>query len=397
MKKILYILFFAPTVFFAQQTITSVQNGNASNPLTWDCFCFPTTDDDIIINHIVSMDVDWAITNGGSITVNTGKSLMQTGLRSLLVDGAGSVYVNNGSSSFNDIAYTNSGNGQNSGSFSVTRAMYVGPGSSYTNNGTLDGLDSLLTEGNFSNSGTTYTGNFLNTGTLTNTGNIGADSVGNTGTFNSTGGYMFFNAFGNSGTFTMSGSGFMDVIANWANIGDFTLGAGVEIYAHNDFFNGDSLGGTANLHNNGSISVTNNFLNGFFIDGSGNFCVGNDSYNVGTINGTLDFCDNTGGGIDLNTGTIAGTVTFCQPGCTVGIEDLSNEITTLYPNPTNGEVTIVSNELYTSFCVYSIAGQKLDQREMSGNSFQLNNLEAGTYFIQLNGAKNSALIRLSVN
>lgn len=343
------------------------------------------------------MDVDWAITGGGSITVNAGKSLLQTGLRSLLVDGIGSSYDNNGASAFNDIAYTNGGSGQNNGNFSITRAMYVGPGSNYDNVGLLDGLDSLLTEGVFSNTGTCYVGNFLNTGTFSNAGHLAADSAGNIGTFNSTGGYMYFNAFGNSGTFTMTGTGFMDVLFNWANIGDFTLDAGIEIYAHNDFYNGDSIGGTANLYNNGSISVTNNFLNGYYIDGTGNFCVGNDSYNVGTINGTLDFCDNTGGGMDLNTGTIAGTVTFCQPGCTVGVLDQTEASVSLYPNPTSGFMTIESADLFTSYIIYSIMGNVVDSRELKGESIQLNYLESGTYFIQLKGTKTSSLMRFSIN
>lgn len=36
------------------------------------------------------------------------------------------------------------------------------------------------------------------------------------------------------------------------------------------------------------------------------------------MNGTLDFCDNMGGVMDLNTGTIAGTIAFCSSGCFVG-------------------------------------------------------------------------------
>ena len=117
MKNVALLFLVIPLTSFGQITITSVQNGNASNPLTWDCTCFPTTDDDIIINHAVAMDVDWAITAAGSITVNNGASLMQAGVHSILVDGAGSQYANYGSSAFYDVAYTNGAGGTNTGNF----------------------------------------------------------------------------------------------------------------------------------------------------------------------------------------------------------------------------------------------------------------------------------------
>lgn len=396
MKKLIFSLVLMPNILFAQQTITSVQNGNASNPLTWDCLCFPTPDDDVIINHAVTMDVDWIVNAGGSITVNTGKSFLQSGYRSLLIDGSGSSYINNGTSKFFNMAYTNGASGTNSGSFSITQALYFAPGTSYNNSGLLDGVDSLLTEGTFTNTGTCYYGNFYNTGTVNNSGAMSGDSVGNGGTFNSTGGYMYFNAFGNTGDFTMSGSGFMDVANDWANIADFTLGTGCQIFAHEDFFNGDSLGGSANLHNNGTIEVTQNFLNGFLIDGSGNFCVGGESYNVGSMNGTFDFCDNTGGSIDLNTGTIAGTVTFCSPGCFLGINENQSSNVSLFPNPTEGIINIDSPDIFTSYKVFSVMGNEVSSNVLIGTSIDLNNLNPGTYFIQLFGEVNSALITVAI-
>jgi len=112
MKKSLLLLAFIPG-FLMSQTITSVQNGNASNPFTWDCLCFPSTSSDIIINHDLNMDVDWAVLSGGSITVNASGSLIQDADRSILVDGIGSQYINNGTSSFTNVAYTNGASGTN--------------------------------------------------------------------------------------------------------------------------------------------------------------------------------------------------------------------------------------------------------------------------------------------
>lgn len=396
MKKLLLTLSILPTALFGQQTITSVQSGNASNPLVWDCTCFPTTADDIIINHAISMDVDWAITAGGSITVNASGSLIQNGPHVLLVDGTGSQYLNHGASEFTDIAYTNGGSGINTSNFLVTRALYIGVGSSYNNSGTLGGMDSLMTEGIFTNSGPCFSGNILNTGTYTNTGHIAGDSVGNTGTFNSLGGYMYFKAFGNTGTFSMTTSGFMDVTENWYNAGDFTLGAGLQIYAHNHFYNGDTLMGSANLHNNGTIEVTNDFYNNFVMDGSGNFCVGGDSYNSGPVNGTLDFCDNTGTDFDWNTGTIAGTVTFCQPGCYLNLEENIHEEVLIYPNPTTSSFNFEATNKYTVCNVYAVSGQQIERIQLEGNHVDVNQLESGVYFIQFTGAKDSAMIRLVI-
>jgi hypothetical protein len=383
MNKIALLFLIFPLSSFGQITITSLQNGNATNPLTWDCTCFPTTDDHIIINHAVTMDVDWAITAAGSITVNSGGSLLQSGLHQILVDGVGSQYLNYGSSAFYDIAFTNGGGGNNTGNFLITRAVYVGPPSALTNSGIMHGIDSLLVEGSMNNSGTCYAGNILNTGTFTQSGQIVADSVGNMGTFNSTGGYMYFNAFGNTGTFNMTGTGFMDVLYNWANVGDFTLDLGLEIFAHNDFYNGDSLGGSANLHNNGKIEVANNFLNGYFIDGSGSFCITNDTYNVGVMNGIFDFCDNTGGAIDLNTGTIAPGITYCATGCFVGIEENLKSELVIYPNPSSGIFNLNSIESFSNGNVFSLSGKLIERIDIIENKLDLTHLESGTYFVTM--------------
>lgn len=382
MKFLRLFIFFLPLCGLAQQTINSVQNGNASNPLTWDCICFPSTDDNVIVHHAVTMDVSWLVNGSGSITVNSSGSLIQNGLRDLLVDGAGSSYINHGTSAFNRIAYTNGSDGMNDGHFIITEAAYFGPGTSYTSSGTIDQLDSLLTEGTFTNTGDLMAGNFLNTGTFTNSGPIASDSVGNTGTFNATGSYMFTNAFGNSGTFTMSNEGFMDVYNNWFNIGDFTLGAGLTIFAHEDFYNGDSLGGLANLHNNGIIEVGNDFFNGFNVDGSGNFCVANDSYNIGALTGTFDFCDNTGIDFDWNSGSIAGTITYCSPGCYVSVEESENFVIEIYPNPSGG-ILQISGIKASTFTIFDLSGKTVMNGKVINQTLDLNNLENGSYILEL--------------
>jgi len=381
MKSRLLLVLSFPFALNAQQTITSTQNGAASNPLTWDCLCFPGTDDNVIINHTVTMDVNWAITAGGSITVNSSGALLQAGLKNLLVDGVGSEYINHGNSAFDQIAFTNGGTLSNDGHFSMTQAAYLGANSFITNTGLIDGLDSLMTEGHLENSGTIYTGNFLNTAYANSSGPIGADSLGNTGSFTMTGGYIMCNAFGNSGIFDMSGTGFLEVQQNWFNIGVFGVGANNEILAHSDFYNGDTLGGIATLTNNGSIEVWNDFYNGYEVFGSGNFCVANETFNAGDMNGTYDFCDNTGGSIDFNIGTVGAGITFCQPGCSVGLTEFGTVNVQVYPNPSEGIFTVNGVADNTEVAVYSLAGQHVSKTMIHNGTFDLTNLPIGTYLL----------------
>lgn len=396
MKSRLLLVLSFPFALSAQQTITSTQNGAASNPLTWDCLCFPGTDDNVIINHTVTMDVNWAITASGSITVNASGALLQAGLKNLLVDGAGSEYINHGNSTFDQIAFINGGTLDNDGHFSITQAAYVGTNSFLTNAGLLDGLDSLMTEGSFVNTGTVYTGNFLNTGYATTSGPIGADSLGNTGSFALTGGYIMCDAFGNSGIFDMSVTGFMEVQQNWFNIGVFGLGAGNEILAHADFYNGDSLGGIATLTNNGSIEIWNNFYNGYEVFGSGHFCVANETYNAGDMNGTYDFCDNTGGAIDFNVGTVGAGITFCQPGCSVGLTEFGTVNVQVYPNPSEGIFSVNGVADHTEVAIYSLAGQLLAQTELLNNSFDVSQLPIGTYLLIFADSNNLKPVKINI-
>ena len=367
----------------AQQTIHSVSNGAATNPFIWDCTCFPSTDDIIYIDHQVTMDIDWAMTSGGKIEVSAGASLVQDLDRQLLVDGNGSQLVVTGTAGFTDIAFTNGSSGSNTGQFAVDRGLYFGAGTSFNNISTISGIDSLLTEGTFTNSGSFYVGNFLNTGTFTNTGHIASDSMGNTGTFNANDGYLTIATFGSTGTFTMANNGFMDVSGNWYNAGDFTIGSGLSLYIGGDAYTGDTLGGTALLTNNGSMAVTGDFASSDDVNGSGDICVGNDSYNVGAITGTLDFCDATGNDFDLNLGTIAGTVTYCTSGCSLGVEEGTEAPVSVYPNPASTMLYIKGSAGFETARFYTTAGSLVNEATVSGNAIDLSGMAKGLYLVEL--------------
>lgn len=387
MKKRLLPFCFLAVTATAQQTIHSVSNGTATNPFIWDCTCFPTTDDIVIIDHQVTMDVDWAVTSGGKIEVSAGASLVQDVDRQLLVDGAGSQLVIIGTAGFTDIAFTNGSSGSNSGQFSVDKGLYFGPGTTFTNSTTISGIDSLLTEGTFTNSGNFYVGNFLNTGNFTNTGHIASDSMGNTGLFDANGGYLTIATFGNTGTFTLANNGFMDVSGNWYNAGDFTIGNGLSLFVGGNAYTGDTLGGTATLTNNGGMAVTGDFASSDNVGGSGDICVGNDSYNVGVISGTLDFCDATGSDFDLNLGTIAGTVTYCTSGCSLGMIDETTAAISVYPNPASTLLNITGSTAFETARFYTTAGSLVKETVLSGNAIDLSGMPKGLFLVELAGTQ----------
>lgn len=382
MKRLILFGFVLSVSQFFAQTITSVANGNASNPLIWDCMCFPSTSSDIVINHTVNLDVDWAILNGGSITVGPNGQLKQVGLKDLLVDGTNSFFTNNGFSQVNRMAVTQSAVLTNNDHFSVTEALYIGQTGSFHNTDLFDGLDSLMTEGVSQNDGTIYVGNFLNTGSFTNTGHIAADSIGNTGNFVSTSGWIQGTAIGNSGDFFMQSEGFMIASENWWNIGNFVIGNGVDLICEKDLYNGDTLGGYASLENNGTISVAKDFYQGWNLSGSGSICIAEESYNAGDITGTLDICDNTGSDFDFNIGTIAGTVTHCAPGCFVGVEELA-ESARVFPNPTDQFLTIEVDD-FSNFVLLNLEGKVMQSGDLQlTKTIDISAFTIGVYFLQL--------------
>lgn len=393
-KKLVFFLLLFTGTSFAQQTITSIVNGNASSPTTWDCLCFPDFNDHVVINHKVNLDVNWMVNSSGSITVNSGGELKQVGLKDLLIDGTSSKITNNGYLQVNRLAITNAAIYENHNHFSITEAFYVDANSSMWNDDLMDGLDSFMVEGIGQNDGDLFTGNFLNTGSFTNTGTIVADSLGNTGTFYSNNGWIKGTAIGNSGDFFLQTNGVMIATENWWNIGNFTIDADVQLFCEDNLYNGDTLGGYASLTNNGEISVSNSFYNGWNLNGSGSICIAEESYNGGDITGTLDICDNTGNDFDLSIGTIAGTITYCQSGCSVGIEEKSNDVM-VYPNPTVQFLNLEAVDGYEKYQIVNLAGQTLMSGDLNMKQIDLQNLKNGAYFLILQNGQEKMSVRIT--
>jgi len=392
------VLLCLPFTVSGQATINSVQNGNASNPFTWDCFCFPSADDHIIINHNVAMDVDWIVNNGGSITVNSGRSLIQNGAHVLAIDGANSTLNVAGEFKMENLSVTNDGSVETttSGTIRINNGIYVGNTGSYLNAGNTLDVDSLLTEGTFQQNGLLMGGDILNTGNFVLSGEMMADSVGNTGNMTFTGGYTYATAFGSSGTATLS-SGFIHTDGNMYSSGDFITSSGTLLECAGSFYSGDTILGTALLDMNGLLTVAQDLYFSEDVQGAGDVCVNGDSYNAADVLGTLDICDATAtmSGFDFNIGTVAGTITFCSPGCSVGLkEEIINW--NVVPNPTSDFVKLIGIENVETIQVIDLAGSKVAEIKVENNKFDVGHLHAGAYFIIPVGAVYALPMRLII-
>ncbi len=330
------------------QTITSVANGNWTNPATWGG-AIPQPGSNIVINHTVTLNTDWGYTTG-SITINASGSL-------------------NGNSSMRGIAIGNKLTVY--GIFNVARViLYSG---SITNSGTIQ-IDSLMNTTKLTNlSGATINasqfqigsgGTFNNYGSLVSSYIVNLDSLKNYGMIST-------NNLINSKTFINSTTGLINL--------------------NNNFLNTDSLTSPGVFTNNGRVVVNNNWCNKDEVNGIGKFCVQNNSSNSGTMSGTFDFCDLTGGSIDINTGNIAGTITYCLYSCVTGInENTNNIIINVYPNPCNGIFSILARNSASTLNleIFNMLGESIYTSQLTDKiDIDLSKHTKGLYLIQIKSEK----------
>jgi hypothetical protein len=380
MKKTLLIILLSPVGYlFSQQTITSTQNGNASNPLTWDCLCFPTADDDVIINHDVIMDVNWLVNAGGSITVNSGASFVQAGSRSILFDQVNTALSiqANGWFEMDNVSINNQATLSNSGTLIVRNAFYLGANSTGNNLATVGEIDSVLIDGALTNTGIWGSGNVLIQGQLFNSGTMDLDSLGVTGSLNSSGGNLWLTAFGSSGN-SIFNQTHITTSGNFYNSESLTIVAGSQLDCHGSFYSGDTLGGAATATINGVVGVDQDFGISDELNGSGTICIGGSSTNVGAITGTLNICDNGAAGLDFNLGTIGSSVTFCSPACFASEQELASELE-IYPNPTNGVLYINGLQELNTIQLFSIEGKLMKSWNNVTSNLDVSELERGVY------------------
>lgn len=394
MKKTLLVLLLTPVGLFAQQTITSTQNGNASNPLIWDCLCFPTADDDVIINHDVIMDVNWLVNAGGSITVNSGASFVQSGSRSILFDQVNTALTIQANAWFDmdNVSITNQASMSNSGTMIVRNAFYLGPNSIGNNLATVGQIDSVLIDGNLTNQGVWQSGNVLIQGQLNNSGTMDLDSLGVTGSLNSSGGNFWLTAFGSNGT-SIFNQTYIITSGNFYNTENLTIGTGSQLDCHGSFYSGDTLGGAATATIDGVVGVDQDFGISDDLNGTGTICIGGTSTNVGAIAGTLNICDNGASGLDINFGTIGSSVTFCSPACYASTEEFLADLE-IYPNPTTGLLHLTGLSDVNVIELYSVDGKLMKSWQNVSDLVDVSGLKSGVY--QLVVTSNAARMIKSV-
>jgi len=353
MKKTIYIItllvIFGWSYNTNAQTITSVANGNWTNPATWGGN-IPQPGNDVVINHNVTLNVDWGYTSG-SITINASGILIgNSSMRGMAIGNKLTIY----------------------GTFNVARViLYSG---SITNSGSFQ-TDSLLNKTNLTNSigATINATQFLisSGGTLNNNGSLASTYFANTETVINNGTISSYNLT-NSKSFTNSENGLIEVA--------------------NNFLNTDSLASPCVFTNDGQVSVFNNWRNTAMANGSGKFCIHNNTNNSGTMYGTFDFCDYTGGYIDVNTGTIAGTITYCQYPCTINTKEKTNDaIIKIFPNPSNGIFSVLINKVSSTINVeiFNMLGKSVfaKQVDTETSEIDLSKQTKGIYFYQIKSEK----------
>jgi len=356
MKELIYLILLL-SIFGLSNKVnaqTSVANGNWTSPTTWGGVP-PTPGSTVIINHTVTLDIDYGYSTG-SITINAPGTLIKNSpMRALAVSG-GTLTVH-GILNIPRLALysgtiTNDGTFQNDSLYDAT---------SLTNNstGTINATQFLVTTGaTFNNNGgAVVSTNFLNIATASNSG-------------------------------TMSSYDFM-------NSKSFTNSTNGQIHATHNFLNSDSLASPGVFTNNGKVTVDNNWRNTDQINGSGKFCIQNLTSNEGAMTGTFDFCDLTGGSIDLNTGSVAGTITYCLFSCSTGInENNNNSFINLYPNPSDGKITIEISKgddiNANQISIYNSIGSLVWQNSNSEAliNIDISSFQKGIYFLKVQNKNN---------
>lgn len=382
MKQLLLsaAMIFSLSGTISARIVTTQANGNATNPFTWDCLCVPVDGDTIIINHALTLDVDYAFTMGG-VQINASGSV--TGNASNRIFGvSGGYFLNNGTMNMGYV-FHNGGTFTNNTTITVTLNAGFDQAVTTINNGTLNVNDTLLinTLATFQNNGTVNCPEILNAGTYNNSGTTVADNFWSSGTLtHSSGLIQLAMSIYNTGNITFSAPSTI-TLDIW-NAENFT--ANYYISARS-LYNGDTVFGTATFTNNAVISLSQDLLNSETLAGNGDFCVANTTSNSGAVNGTLDICDLTGGNWDLNSGTVAGTVTYCSSSCTIGIDENSTMGLSLVPNPADNFIDILlpSNSSGTLQVIDFTGRVVIEMRVVSDVRIDISELAPGIYSVML--------------
>jgi hypothetical protein len=368
-KSLLALIALATTALAADaRVVTTTMNGNATNPLTWNCLCIPMDGDTIVINHALTLDVDYGYTMGG-VQINAGGSVTGN-LNTRILAVGGGYFLNNGTVNV-AYMYHSAGTFTNNGTITCPRNLGVDVTAQLQNNGTLNINDTLGVNTNcvLNNAGTINCPEIAIAGTLNNSGMVSSDNLYNLGTVTHTAGSINLNmSYYNDGA-TSSNSGLTIGMDLW-NSGTFVSNYYISAQS---LYNGDTISGFAQFTNNATISIADDLWNWQTLDGTGDFCVGDSLMNGGIVNGTLDICDVNGGvWWDINIGSVAGTVTHCSSSCTIGMNENHVEEVKLAPNPAEEFITLSMERDADYYVVITdVTGRVVYESAMFGRQMQI--------------------------
>ncbi len=194
---------------------------------------------------------------------------------------------------------------------------------------------------------------------------------------------------------TVDGSGHVYTTGYFQGTADFDPGVGTsnlisagftdifisKLDAAGNFLWAISMGGTARDYGN-SISV----------DGTGQL------YTTGSFWGTVNFSPGAGTSNLTSAGSGDIFISKLDPGSVGILENSFGNTLTVYPNPTNGAISIDFSTSYdeVSVIIRNQLGQDVLKKSYSGsNLFQLNVPgEAGIYFIEVSSGENKAIFKV---
>ncbi|MBK8368785.1 MAG: T9SS type A sorting domain-containing protein [Bacteroidetes bacterium] len=189
---------------------------------------------------------------------------------------------------------------------------------------------------------------------------------------------------------------------------DGTLTGTKKVISKNDYYSGAASFGDANssvssvvcgddLYFPGQKTVSSQ-LNLFYVNGS------NYTYTINTsFNSVQQLYKNPNGGIYMKGSPVLGQFAVYKTNCSGinSVEELSSNtiIFDLFPNPSNGKITIKLEENINNciLTVYSVLGEVLSHKTISGQSTDLDlNLKTGLYFISINSKGQKATKKIIV-
>lgn len=370
MKKIYFLLFliFIGSVKLSATTYTSAQNGNWMTPTTWSPIGIPVPGDIIVINKMITLDTSFAYTTGSILISSTGSLLQDLPVRSIWLNGVNAAFTNNGTVDIQNLLLS-AGSFTNSAQITVKAvANFIMANNNF--GGTIMSVDSLYNDGTLNNNGTINVMTFFNNNTINNYGTIQGlttvvDSMYNAGTFlNDVGALLKADSCTNSNTFTNNGVVNFD---QFTNIGTFTntnYMSLVDMTNIGTFTNQDSLIGAGSITNTGNldnqagalIDLSISFLNVDTVNANalltinGVFNIGDSYYNFNGVTGTSGSI--TVQDTSYNSGAMTGSYDFCDatPPATSPYIDINTG--TVDPTITYCMVGVETNEILKTVLVY---------------------------------------------